>query len=250
MRGQYGSRAQARFSPKMEVVPRSTGRKWLSFVLVVVTISCVGFFSYREGHKAGVEVKRQTLVSLNKLREDLIKLNKKTAESGLEMEKLQVANLLERQFQTELRDNMLELERTIARQKNDLNFYKKILAPTKQQEGLRIERIDLSVEDEERAEMNLVLVQIRTNQKIIEGTIKVTFSGKKNGKDVIYPLTKVAKVDDYPMRFKFKYLQEFPAILRLPAGFKPATINVRVDANSRHGTRTATRVFDWSQLQG
>lgn len=227
-------------------------RRWAmgGLLLAAGTLCVVAWVGYYLGQGRGLEVQRTALLDLRMIQEDLLKLNMEATHAWLEIEQLQNNGLSERQFKKILQKNIWALQRQVAEQKDELGFYKSILGPPSAQKGLRIERIDLIVESERDVEINLVLSQVNERQRIIKGSVRVTFHGQKNGKNIALPLSNLTKIDDYPMPFKFKYLQEFPAVLKLPAGFKPTKINVVVNTDKRSGISTTKRSFDWSQLQG
>lgn len=224
--------------------------RWVVGVLSAVFVLCVVWISYNLGQSRGLEIQRSALLDLRMVQEDLLKLNMEATHAWLEIEQLQNNGLSERQFKKILQKNIWALQRQIAEQKDELSFYRSILGSTETQEGLRIERIDLTIENERDVEINLVLSQVNEHQRIIKGSVRVTFHGQQNGQSIALPLPDLAQINDYPMPFKFKYLQEFPAVLKLPAGFKPTKIDVIVNTDKRSGIRTTTRSFDWSLLRG
>lgn len=238
------------FAPKTEVVSRAVGWQWVIICLIVAITAGFTIFGYEQGRQRGLEVRHHALMELKSVRAGLLKLNLELEKTWLEIGHINKGGLMEHQMQQDLKNHIRALEEQISLQKKNIAFYRSILSPTAEQEGLRIERIDLIVEDERHAEMNLVLSQVKDEQSIIDGTVRVDLMGEKDGKQVKLSLSEVAKLSTYPLRFRFKYLQEFPAVLELPEGFEPYKINVIVDVDGRNGVGTATRSFKWSQLQG
>lgn len=241
-----------------KISPTVAGKKplvsRLLFILMLALLwSGVNFLAYDLGRTEGRQAQHSAIIQIRDIRANVLALNVAIADAWLEIEKSQADNLLEKNFHDSTRQHISVLEQTISQHKNQINLYRRILAPTTTDTGIRIERIDLIVADARSPEINLVLSQIKPDPKIITGEVQVNLSGQKDGKDITLPLSKVASFNnnnDYPMQFKLKHLQEFPAVLNLPSGFKLNTIDVIVSLNRPDGQRITRRTFKWSQLQG
>ena len=59
------------------------------------------------------------------------------------------------------------------------------------------------------------------------------------------PLTELANVDPYPLKYRFRYFQDLSGELALPPDFLPEAVVVTVN---RRGNRADNlqRAFDWS----
>ena len=232
-----------------EASKKPLGKRLLFVLLLTLLWAGVSFFTYDLGRTEGHQAQLSAITQLRDIRASIMALNATIADNWLATEKFQADNLLEKSFHDSVKQHISTLEQTISQQKSQINLYKRILTPTTVDADIRIERIDLAAADTQNPEINLVLSQIKPNPKIIAGEIQVNLSGQKNGEDITLSLSKVTSLgDDYPIRFKFKHLQEFRAILNLPNNFKPSAINVIVKLNSPDGQRITRRTFKWSQL--
>ena len=64
--------------------------------------------------------------------------------------------------------------------------------------------------------------------------------------DVVLSLTELAKVDAYPLKFRFRYFQDFRGELHLPDGFQPKSVVVTA---VRDKGGDVQRTFAWSYTE-
>ena len=68
--------------------------------------------------------------------------------------------------------------------------------------------------------------------------------GEGSGAEEALPLTAISEVENYPLRFRFRYFQDFSGVVTLPEGFRPQAVVV-VATPSGGGAERAKRRFDW-----
>jgi hypothetical protein len=68
-----------------------------------------------------------------------------------------------------------------------------------------------------------------------------------NGKPVTLQLADVSNDIKQPMKFGFKYFQNFEGVMNLPEAFQADTVNVKVEPSSGK-IKTVEEQFAWSDL--
>ncbi len=96
---------------------------------------------------------------------------------------------------------------------------------------------------------SLVLTRNMRNGKVVSGTVSFSISGEMNGslkqlglKDVSSPVTP-------GLAFEFKHFQRLEGRMRLPQGFVPHRVNVKVHTPGDRPSRFE-KAFDWSRAVG
>ena len=229
----------------MPVDLRRQRRMRLSGVLVAVVAVVAAFFGGyysggADGWATGIEKQRlsvrvdQLERALREARDELV-LHRTGSEVAYQAQE-QV-----RQELRGLRDQIAELEEAVA-------FYKNIMAPGAGEQGLRIERFDItSTETPGVYGYRLVLTQVGDNSNFVAGDIVLTLEGQQDGDRISVSGSDFIRQDDSTTRFRFRYFQELSGRLELPGELQPRNITVEAVASGRGGQRTE-RQFGW-QLQ-
>jgi len=139
-----------------------------------------------------------------------------------------------------LRDQQAELQEAVT-------FYKSIMSPGEETQGLRVERLDMtSTPFPDIFGYRLVLSQPGDNSKFVTGDISFLVHGTDSQGQSGQRAAMVVE-EDSDNAFRFRYFQELTGRIRLPAGFLPREIIVEVQAGGRE-TDKVTRQFNW-QIQ-
>jgi len=172
-----------------------------------------------------------------------------------ELADAQLAQSIDAQAARLLRETISELRGRVAGLREEVTFYKSLMAPSSMERGLQIAEFDLSPGDESSQFIyHLLLTQTAERRSWVSGDVRVEVSGVNAAADgaaveAVLSLTELTDVEDYPLRFRFRYFQDFSGTVTLPDGFRPRS--VRVTATPRSGSSdTAEREFDWAVQAG
>lgn len=147
------------------------------------------------------------------------------------------------------------LEEQIYKQQQDLAFYKGVLAPASRREGLRIKTFELQATDKPgHFRYKILLSRVGKSEAPLEGRLHVSIAGKQGKQDVTLELASLSAgladaLPEQPIAFAFKHFQAIPeagrfAELKLPEGFTPREIKVRVEVQ---GEKPVLRTFKWNK---
>ncbi len=148
-----------------------------------------------------------------------------------------------------LRADIVRYREQAAGFEEEVTFYKSLMAPSSVERGLQIAQFELSPLDEDNSfSYHLLLTQLEARRDWVQGDVRVEVNGRMAAgpgyQEQLLPLTELAEVDAYPLKYRFRYFQDLSGVLELPSGFLPEYVVVTV---SRRGTRqdNLQRTFAW-----
>lgn len=211
----------------------------LGAALLLVVAFVAGDISGREGERAAERERDRLASEVSELQD---KLKAARDELALHRTSAEMADQAQAQVRQEirtLRDQVAELEEAVS-------FYKNVMAPGSDEEGLHIEKLAMAPADEPHTyDYKLVLTQLGNNRAYLSGQVQLQFTGQLEGKEV--SLGGELLSDNSETGFRFRYFQELTGRVRLPEGMAPSRIKVEAVATGRRRDR-AERDFTW-QLQ-
>ena len=156
---------------------------------------------------------------------------------------------VDRQATEGIRQTVKELKSQISTLEEEVAFYKGIMAPSSNDKGLRVNKIDVAALTETPGsyKYSIMLTQVQDNSSYIAGLAAVNFIGLRNGERVILPLRDLdEKVTELGVKFRFRYYQEVTGDISLPEGFIPEQVQVVLQSTGSKAQRVEQSV-DWPQ---
>ncbi len=147
-----------------------------------------------------------------------------------------------------IRQTVKELKAQISTLEEEVAFYKGIMAPSSNDRGLRVSKIDIAaLENAGSFRYSIMLTQVADNSSYISGLAAVNFVGLRNGERVILPLRDLdSSVTDLGVKFRFRYFQEISGELQLPEQFVPEQVQVVLQSTGGKAQRVE-QTIDWPQ---
>ena len=141
---------------------------------------------------------------------------------------------------------LAELQREIFDLKEEVAFYRGIVSEDKGGVGVRIQRLVLEQDGDERDfRFRVVLTRGKQGDKVIAGTLQFSVDGDQDGVPVRLPLDLLAASPVAKLQFSFKHFQRLEGRLHLPERFIPKRVVIQIDtANSN--TKPIRESFAWS----
>jgi hypothetical protein len=176
------------------------------------------------GHDAAAESEQRAVVEDQAQRLELEnkRLNARVAE-------LEMARRLDRDAYGQVESTLGDLQSQLARQSDDLAFYRSIVSPADGIQGLRIQRFEVLPGDGPRqVRLKLTLVQAMRHESIVAGLAQVTLVGLKNDVPARFSVGDLLGKPRAELPFSFRYFQTIEQAVVLPEGFEPFETDVRV----------------------
>lgn len=213
----------------------------LMSVLFFLSLLIAAFFlGYRYGFVDHAFVKTK-YVSVKEERDalqtqlDATRLEVSVAEQGNEITRMAAENV--RIANKKLRQQILKMTEL-------LTFYREVMDPDQNRQGLQIERFSLGAIGERQFHYDLILAQFAENKDYVDGLVSLELLGTENGQEKIIPLVLRSGDDNLKqVRFYFRYFEEFGGEIQLPNDFDPRW--VKITAVTKGRALKVTKEFPW-----
>ncbi|WP_283789329.1 DUF6776 family protein [Bermanella sp. WJH001] len=222
---------------------------WTRFfkrLFVLILIAALGSAGYLYGRFEAAQIQSQAIAERDQLKEELQMTRDEMSSYSQRVIMLEKGGEVDRRSTEGLRQNLVDLRTQIATLQEEVAFYKGIMAPSTTKQDLRIQKVDIEPTLEQRRyRYKVVVTQVGTNQRFVSGLAAVNITGVLDGKQVVYGLRDVSEdVQDYGIKYRFRYFQEIVGDLVLPEGFIAESVEVVLQTNGSKANRVE-QTFPW-----
>jgi hypothetical protein len=207
-------------------------------------VALAGWIGYGQGqrsagHDATAEAEQRSVLQdgIGRLEFENKRLHAKVAE-------LEMARRLDRDAYGQVERTLGGLQSQLARQSDDLAFYRSIVSPADGIQGLRVQRFEvLPGEEPRQVKLKLTLVQAMRHESIVSGLAQITLIGMQGDAPARHSVGELLGKPRAELPFSFRYFQTVEQTVSLPEGFQPFETDVRV-----HSTKLRSPVqqtFPW-----
>ncbi|MGH8299177.1 MAG: DUF6776 family protein [Steroidobacteraceae bacterium] len=142
-----------------------------------------------------------------------------------------------------------DLQAQVARQTEELAFYRAVVAEGAPAIGLRVGTVRLaSAKPAGHFVVHISLVRAGRTDGMTTGTVSLTVDGQgPAGKPATLDSQTLAGGGAADVPYNFRYYQELDQNVALPAGFRPEHLTVQV-SSSRRDVAPLTQTFPWSAV--
>jgi hypothetical protein len=148
--------------------------------------------------------------------------------------------------QAEVARSMGDLQAQVARQSQELAFYRGVVAQGAATLGVKIEDLRITASAQPGTFIaHMALVRSGRAESLAAGTVQLSVDGELGGGEKTLDLATLTGGRQRDLRYDFRYFQDFDQELTLPAGFKPAHLVVEVHS-SRKDVTPLSQTFLWN----
>ena len=141
---------------------------------------------------------------------------------------------------------MGELQAQVARQSQELAFYRGVVAQNANALGVKIEQLRITAGTRPATFIvHMSLVRSGRADSAASGTVHLSLDGTTDGKARSLDLAALTGGRVRELRYDFRYLQNFDQELSVPLAFKPEQLVVEVQS-SRHDVAPLSQTFLWT----
>ncbi|HEY7888959.1 MAG TPA: DUF6776 family protein [Steroidobacteraceae bacterium] len=142
-----------------------------------------------------------------------------------------------------------DLQAQVARQTEELAFYRAVVAQGAPAIGVRIGTVRLSASKQaDHFLVNVSLVRAGKTDGMTTGNVSLTVDGQgAEGKPATLDSQALAAGGDADVTYDFRYFQDLEQTVILPAGFRPEHLTVKVSSN-RKDVAPLTQTLPWSAV--
>jgi hypothetical protein len=208
--------------------------RWvLGFVLLIALLAASIWFTFEAGRRMAGFDTLETDRIINGQQAEIERLQGDLAEYQRQAAMLERNSKIEDDASGELKKTLSAAQNEVLVLKKELAFYKSIVAPEQTKPTLVIQTIQLKPGANGDYEYKIMVSQQGRNDRFARGTVDVSIEGTKQGAKEVLALSAVSDDVKKPMKFGFKYFQNFTGELKLPEGFEAEFVRIKVNPNSK-----------------
>lgn len=146
----------------------------------------------------------------------------------------------------ELARTIGDLQAEVARQAQDLAFYRGVVGDSSQAEVMKIQQFSVTAGNEPGIfHLRLVLGRPLRPEDSVSGTVQFSFEGTTAATPVTLDLAAVSDVPGGLLNFSYRYVETLEQDIRLPEGFAPARTTIELQP-ARKGSNRIRQTFLWT----
>jgi hypothetical protein len=230
---------------RLVIRARAPYRRLLLAGGLVVLVPVLVYLAFEYGrHRAGYDL-RAALAARGELAAQIRDLTRREREQRVQMAALESAKIGQNREREEVSREIGELQAQVARQSQDLAFYKGIVGDSGQS-PVKIQQLRVvSTAVAQRYTIKLVLARPVRPEDVISGTIGLSLEGSQGLQPATRELAQLTADRKRELAFNFRYLQPLEFDVDLPPGFVPERVTVELRP-ARRGAEPLRQTFRWS----
>ena len=225
----------------MVVVPATPVRRiliWLGLALMVPVAGLTGYLFALYQSDLDRELLGHMSERVGTLASELEDVRRQLTDSKLTAEVDSQAVAIQREEMAGLRETIRDL-------REQMSFYRRLMDSSATDRPLEIADLEIVGSDTVGdSRFRLLLTRPTELGDWVDGTLWLEVIGVQRGETSALSLAQVSDLESYPIEFKFRYFQRLSGSLRLPEGFVPRSVSVRVAFGSGNSAEV-DRSFPW-----
>lgn len=231
---------------RLEVVPYRPGLRWSLRLLALLAACAAVYLAHWYGTSEALKYQEQALAERDQFEAALADSRAEADALRQEVANLKLGAQVDRAASEDVRNEVISLKAEIAELQEDITFYRGLMMPSADKQGLTIGSLNvISTGEDRRFNYKLVVQQLATNHKMLSGHVNFTIVGRQDGLPMSLALKDVSEsVTSTDIRLGFRYFQNIEGELVLPVGFEPIRIEIVAKSRGANGT-TVEKKFGW-----
>lgn len=149
---------------------------------------------------------------------------------------------IDRTAYQEINNALAESNRRIAGLREEVNFYRNIIAPQDDRRGAQVQELKIEPTPlRGHYRYRVVLIQAYNHKQMVEGKLALDVSGTKGG---AADSLRIDRIGDKPIEVNFRYFQTVEGEFDLPPGFVPGRVKVSILPHRRDQS-VVERAWPW-----
>ncbi|HHJ34217.1 MAG TPA: hypothetical protein ENJ87_00480 [Gammaproteobacteria bacterium] len=223
-------------------------RLWLLSLLgILCIIVLLVWFSFEYGRSVAGYNSSDSDAYIEQLQAQLEESQAEIIESNRRATMLERNSRIDDDASVQLKETLAQVQNEALELRKELSFYKSIVAPEQGNRSIAIQTIQIKQNEEGGYHYKIMVSQRGRNDRFARGTMDVSIEGVNKGQPVTLKLSEVSNDTKKPMKFGFKYFQNFEGVMTLPASFLPDVVRVKVTPKAGK-IKAIDEQFAWSDL--
>jgi len=238
----------SRSAKQLVVTSYHPRRRWVVLTTLVILLPLIGWelFDYgrsRAGFDSGAAAEERHALqdTIDSMQEDNDDLRQQAANA-------ERAREIDKQAYAKIDASLESMQAEIAELKEEVAFYRGIVAPQDGAQGVRVQKLQLVANDGERGySYELVLVQTTKAKQSTRGKVELTVQGLLGQAQKEYSFAELSGRKTDGEKFSFKYFGKMEGDIILPTDFIPTRIAVKTAVTSPKHSNVES-VFAWQDV--
>jgi hypothetical protein len=220
-------------------------RRYLLVGAAVLLAPLCVYLAFELGRfRAGYDV-RAALAARGELKDQIHALESREREQRVQLAALESAKIGQTRERSEVSRSIGELQAQVARQAQDLAFYRGIVGESGQS-PVKIQQFRVVAGGAPlHFTLKLVLGRPVRPEDVISGVVAITLEGSQGLVPASRDLSQLTAGKKHELEFNFRYLQPIDVEIEIPSGFKPERVTVELRAG-RKGAEPLRQSYLWS----
>lgn len=177
---------------------------------------------------------------------EIERLEKTNHELRTKLAELDTIRIGRSREQAEVSRTIGDLQAQVARESQDLAFYRGVVTQGTAEIGVKIGQVRISpARTPGQFTLHLALVRSGRADNVVTGIVDLTVDGTSDGSDTPLDLSALTLGRQHERPFNFRFYQNFDQEIVIPPGFKPEHLAVEVHS-SRKDVAPLVQTFLWS----
>ena len=229
--------------PKLVITEQKSSVWYVGWILIVSILLGISFYF---GRYLAIDEREEALERSAWLESKLNEYQQAYQKANQELVMQTQSAKVDNQSQQQLLQTVKALQDTQKELEAELKFYRNIMAPELDQQGLTIANLELANNQENKlTRFKLVLTQAGKQEQFLKGVVELEVSGEEAGKEKVYPFRELGAFQNKDFQFQFRYFQNIEGEIALPNGFVAESINVRAKTSGLRKNQSAEKQFQW-----
>ena len=231
---------------KLKVVQYRPWRRYSAISAGAVLIGLGFASSYLLGRHIEAKNHSVTAATITRLSADLAESQARSEQLNQQLANLHTGAQVDKQATEEVRREMLELKEAMAQLEEQNNFYRSLMAPSGENNGMTFGSVEITDTDNPRQyRYKVVMQQLARDHELLKGSLEFTVVGNTAGIETRYRLSDLStQYADDSIKLRYKYFQNIEGTLSLPENFDPERIELVAKTTGKNA-KTIEKRFGW-----
>jgi hypothetical protein len=233
--------------PSLVIRAHSPARRLIIISVVSVLVAFALYVVYELGRfNAGYD-RLAVAQQRTELEVEIERLGKSNRELRTQLAELDTIRIGRAREQAEVTRTIGDLQAQVARQTQELAFYRGIVAQGAAAVGVKVQQVHITPGAKaERYMVHIALVRTVRPDSVAIGSVALSIDGAMaDGKEATLDLAAITPSRQKELPFNFRYFENLDQAVALPAGFQPEKVAVEV-RSSKKDVAPASQSFPWS----
>lgn len=198
----------------------------LLLILGMVVWTIFDYGRYRAGFDLNEVVKRE-----RQHQTTIDRLESQVADYRARLSQLESAKKVDEYANLAVKESLAEMESENQVLTEELQFYRRIVSPSKGRQGMHIHDFQLTQTLEGDYSYRLTLVHIQgpnKHHRTSNGDVLLSVEGEQAGVNKKLYLANISTAKKSRIKYQVKYFARYEGVIKLPGNFKPSSIEIKV----------------------